>query len=190
MNRSAVPAALLAVCCALLAASVLRTYHVPLLASAAAQNATYSSATSSVVPFDPFRGASLRPALPGERQAAVSSIALQLSAFSKDDYARAAQFQSAGLRANFSSLAGFRHMMLSVYPQFAHSRKVVYGFAQAEQTGRHVMVPITITGRDGTVVQATYVMVREGSLHRPVYRVEGVLGGSHPLPPVGTGAVA
>src|SRR5262245_63802538 len=51
-----------------------------------------------------------RPATEEERQAAIRSIQAQLDAFRKDDYARAALYQSAALRQQFDSLAEFRYM--------------------------------------------------------------------------------
>ena len=191
MRPSSLPAVLLAVCCALLAGTVLRAFRVPVLTSAAAQTASHPGGVFP--PFNSRRAAGLRPARPAERQAATSSIAAQLAAFTAGNYVRAMYFQSMSLRQNFVSLQDFRRMMETSYPQFLQARHVQFGPARAEVNGQHVLVPITFTGRDSIPVKATYIMVREGVPHKFVYRVEGVIGGMRPVtPPVlpGTGTDA
>jgi len=69
-------------------------------------------------------------------------------------------------------------MIVQVYPEFAHSKHVVFGPAQADTTGAHIAIPTAVTGQDGITVHAIYLMVREGK----VYRVDGVAGGANTPP--------
>lgn len=115
-----------------------------------------------------------RPAKAAERAAAVNAIQSQLKAFGRDDYKTAITYQSSGLKKNFASPLQFRAMIVRVYPEFAHSKHVVFGPAQADTTGVHLAVPTAVTGQDGITVHAIYLMVREGK----VYRVDGVAGGA------------
>ena len=115
-----------------------------------------------------------RPAKAAERTAAISAIQAQLKAFGRDDYKTAVTYQSSGLKKNFASPGQFRAMIVQVYPEFAHSKRAVFGSAQADETGAHLAIPTAVTGQDGITVHAVYLMVREGK----VYRVEGVAGGA------------
>ncbi len=115
-----------------------------------------------------------RPAKAAERTAAIASIQAQLKAFARDDYKTAATYQSSGLQKNFASPLQFRAMMTRVYPEFAHSKRAVFGPAQADTTGTHLAIPIAVTGVDGITIHAVYLMVREGKQ----YKVEGVAGGA------------
>ena len=115
-----------------------------------------------------------RPAKAAERSAAISAIQAQLKAFGRDDYKTAITYQSSGLKKNFASPLQFRAMIVQVYPEFAHSKHVVFGPAQADTTGVHLAIPTAVTGQDGITVHAVYLMVREGK----VYRVDGVAGGA------------
>ena len=119
-----------------------------------------------------------RPAKAAERTAAISAIQAQLKAFGRDDYKTAIGYQSSGLKKNFASPDQFRAMMTRVYPEFAHSKRVVFGPAQADAAGAHLAIPTAVTGTDGVTVHAVYLMVREGKS----YKVEGVAGGALPLP--------
>lgn len=116
----------------------------------------------------------VRPAKAAERSAAISSIQAQLKAFGRDDYKAAIAYQSSDLKKNFSSPLAFRSMMLQAYPEFAHSKRAVFGPAQADSAGAHLAIPTAVTGIDGITVHAVYLMVREGK----VYRVQGVAGGA------------
>lgn len=116
----------------------------------------------------------VRPAKAAERTAAVSAIQAQLKAFGRDDYKTAITYQSSGLKKNFASPLQFRAMIVQVYPEFARSKHVVFGPAQADATGAHLAIPTAVTGQDGITVHAVYLMVREGK----VYRVDGVAGGA------------
>ncbi len=116
----------------------------------------------------------VRPAKPAERTAAISAIQAQLKAFGRDDYKAASVYQSSGLKKNFASPEQFRAMMIQVYPEFAHSKRAVFGPAQADASGGHIAIPTAVTGTDGITVHAVYLMVREGK----AYRVEGVAGGA------------
>ena len=115
-----------------------------------------------------------RPAKAAERTAAISAIQAQLKAFGRDDYKTAITYQSSGLKKNFASPGQFRAMIVQVYPEFAHSKHVVFGPAQADTTGAHLAISTAVTGQDGITVHAIYLMVREGK----VYRVDGVAGGA------------
>lgn len=113
-----------------------------------------------------------------QRKAAMTSIKDQLEAFKKGDYKKAETYQSAGLRKNFATPAEFQRMMESAYPEFANYRSVTFGQAEADPHGQHVRIRVTLTGEDGVVVRATYVLVMEDKL----YRVESVFGGARPVP--------
>ena len=145
--------------------------QLPLFALAAL---TLTSAASAQTP------ALARPAKAAERTAAIGAIQAQLKAFGRDDYKAAIVYQSSGLKKNFASPGQFRAMILQVYPEFAHSKRVVFGPAQADQAGTHLAIPTAVTGTDGVTVHAVYLMVREGKL----YRVEGVGGGA--ITPLGS----
>lgn len=135
-----------------------------LLASSLAAAATAFAQTSSPV----------RPAKAADRTAAISAIQAQLKAFGRDDYKTAITYQSSGLKKNFQSPSQFRAMILQAYPEFAHSKRVVFGPAEADAAGAHLAVPVAVTGLDNVTVRAVYLMVREGK----VYRVDGVAGGA------------
>jgi len=115
-----------------------------------------------------------RPAKAAERTAAIGAIQAQLKAFGRDDYKTAITYQSSGLKKNFASPLQFRAMIVQVYPEFAHSKHIVFGPAQADTNGAHLAIPTAVTGQDGITVHAVYLMVREGK----VYRVDGVAGGA------------
>lgn len=124
--------------------------------------------------------AKMRPAKPAERQGAINSIQAQLKAFGRGDYKAAVTYQSAGLKKSFPSADAFRAMMVRTYPEFAHYKAVTFGPAQSDPTGTHVAILASITGQDGVLVKAVYLMVREAK----IYRVEGVAGGAQ-TPPEG-----
>jgi len=120
----------------------------------------------------------VRPAKAAERTAAIGSIQAQLKAFGRDDYKTAITYQSSSLKKNFASPLQFRAMIVQAYPEFAHSKRVVFGPAQTDATGAHLAILTAVTGQDGVTVRAVYLMVREGK----VYRVDGVAGGGVPPP--------
>lgn len=138
----------------------------------------------SIAPSGPrTRGQStpaLRSATERERALAIRSVVAQLEAFKRDDYRAATRFQSSALQRNFASIDDFRRVIQSLYPQFADYRKAHFGEARANRHGTRVEIPVTLTGRDGVVVEAEYSMVLENGL----YRVAGVNGGiaDHPTP--------
>ncbi len=117
---------------------------------------------------------SVRPAKAADRTAAIAAIQAQLKAFGRDDYKAAIVYQSAGLRKNFASPEQFQAMIKQVYPEFAHSKRAVFGPAQADAAGTHLVISTAVTGADGITVHAVYLMVREGKN----YKVEGVAGGA------------
>ncbi len=144
-----------------------------LLAPALAFNLVFSvAAVSAQAP------APVRPAKAAERIAAITAIQAQLKAFGRGDYKAAIVYQSSGLRKNFTSPQQFQAMITQVYPEFAHSKRAVFGPAQANPTGSHLVIPAAVTGLDGITVHAVYLMVREGKS----YKVEGVAGGATPAP--------
>lgn len=169
MYRSRFASVMFVLACFSAGGLVLRHLQGPWLRPAAAQASGGAS--------EP--GASLRPAKPDVRRAALAAIQAQLAAFGRGDYATAIKYQSTGLKQNFASPDAFRQMMQSAYPEFAHSKKVKFGLVKSDAAGQHVLVPVELTGQDGVTVQAAYLLVREGK----AYRVEGVLGGGRqPLP--------
>jgi hypothetical protein len=125
----------------------------------------------------------VRPAKAAERTAAISVIQAQLKAFGRDDYKAAIVYQSSGLKKNFASPGQFQAMIKQAYPEFAHSKRAVFGPAQADAPGSHLAIPAAVTGTDGITVHAVYLMVREGKS----YKVEGVAGGEA-APPSGIGS--
>lgn len=168
MKRQRPLALSLALACAVCALAVLRPYRGLLFSPAAAQGAGAPSAGQ------------MRPAKPTERQAASASITAQLRAFQKDDFQKAVQYQSANLKRNFPSVAGFRQMMRAAYPQFTNYKSVKFGDARADASGQHVLMPITLVGQDGVILHALYLMVKEGK----TYHVDGVMGGAKPPLPI------
>lgn len=163
MKRRRGLAVVFAALCLGLAGLVLRQFRVPLVGPVAAQ--TGGGPQDAVGPMGAASAA--------VRKAAAASVKSQLEAFAKDDYAKAATYQSAGLRQNFPSVAAFRQMMTTQYPEFAHYKAVTFGAAQADAKGLHVVLPVTLTGQDGVTLKAVYLLVKEGK----VYKVEGVQGG-------------
>lgn len=176
MNRQRLIAALFAALCLLLAGTIVRQNHVALLSPATAQG------NGSFGPEGPGDG--LRPAKPAERQGAIAAITAQLKAFQKDDYQKAVQYQSANLKRNFPSVGTFRQMIKAGYPQFANYKSAQFGPARADASGRHVLIPITLTGQDGVTARAFYMMIKESK----GYHVDGVIGGAPPRLPMRPGA--
>jgi uncharacterized protein DUF4864 len=114
-----------------------------------------------------------RPATARERQAGIASIRSQLEAFKKRDYRKAVLYQSSELRRSFPSVGAFRRMMETSYPQFTEYETVEFGEALAGPGGERLQIPVTLTGRDGVTVNATYLLILEDG----AFRVEGVQGG-------------
>ena len=116
----------------------------------------------------------VHPAKAADRTAAISAIQAQLKAFGRGDYKTAITYQSSDLKRSFQSPGQFRAMIMQAYPEFAHSKRVVFGPAEADAAGAHLAIPVAVTGLDGVTVHAVYLMVREGK----AYRVDGVAGGA------------
>lgn len=171
MKHQRLLALLLALTCAVCALAVLFPYRRQLLAPAFAQGKPPAASSTSDT---------MRPAKAAERQAVAAAITAQLKAFQKGDFQKAAQYQSVNLKRNFPSIAAFRQMMKAGYPEFTNYKSVQFGDARADTSGRHVLMPVTLTGKDGITLHALYVMVKEGK----VYRVDGVAGGVRPPSPV------
>ncbi len=112
-----------------------------------------------------------KPATSAQRVAAATSIRAQLEAFKRDDWAKAATYQSEGLRRNFGTLAQFRAVIETNYPQFAKYKSIAFDLARSR--GDVVEIQARLTGQDGVKLRAIYVMKKEKGL----YRVEGVQGG-------------
>jgi hypothetical protein len=109
-----------------------------------------------------------------ERKEATASIMSQLTAFKKDDFQKAADFQSSSLRQMFRASGDFRNMIKTRYPAFCNYKKVTFG--QAHSTGKDnpsVIVRIQLTGVNDEIVEATYRMIKE----QGKYRVDSVRGG-------------
>jgi hypothetical protein len=124
-------------------------------------------------------GPMLYPADPQIAKAATRSIVGQLNAFKKDDYRQASDYQSGILRRNYFDSGRFRAMIRLRYPEFASYKSVTFGQIKSASKERLVFVPVAVTGTNGNVVSATYVMVLQGG----VYLVAGVEGGfEHPDP--------
>ncbi len=112
-----------------------------------------------------------KPATSAQRAAAAASIRAQLEAFKRDDWAKAATYQSAGLRQNFGTIAQFRAVIETNYPQFANYQSVA--FDQAIALGDVVQIQVRLVGADGVKLSAVYLMKKE----KGIYRIEGVQGG-------------
>jgi len=123
-------------------------------------------------------GISLHPARAADRAAAITSIQAQLKAFQRDNYQKAVQYQSSGLKRNFPSVADFRRMMQTQYPAFINFKSASFGAAQTPDNGRHLLIPVSLSEGNGVTVRAFYIMVREGK----AYKVDGVEGGTAPPP--------
>ena len=124
--------------------------------------------------FPGFPGGPDAPATAAQRAEAISSITGQLDAFRRDDYAKAAYYQSPMLQFSIGSPERFESMMKAQYPEFANSAHAIFGDAQSRMGGERVMIPVTVTGKDGVTVSAVYTMQRSPD---GVYRVVGVMGG-------------
>jgi Domain of unknown function (DUF4864) len=96
-------------------------------------------------------------------------IRRQLDAFNRDDYGTAYRFAAPEIQAQFS-LPQFQQMVQQGYPQVAHSRSAEFGPPEREQDT--VVVPLTVTGRNGVIGHYLYVMRRE----KGEWRVAGVEG--------------
>lgn len=107
-----------------------------------------------------------------QRVAAAASIRAQLEAFKRNDWTKAATYQSEGLRRNFGTIAQFRAVIETNYPQFAKYGSIA--FDEARALGDRVQMQVRLTGQDGVKLRAVYLMKKE----QGIYRVEGVQGGS------------
>ena len=111
-----------------------------------------------------------RPATKEERRAAIQTIQAQLQAFKKDDYKKAAIYQSEDLRVNCGAIPDFQHMMRVTYPEFLEYESVEYGSARCNTEGNRMRVRLVLTGEDGVTTRAAYRMVKE----KGAYKVDGV----------------
>lgn len=119
-----------------------------------------------------------RPANEAERKAAIASIEGQLKAFREDDYEKATKFQCLELRKGFKSSEEFRRAIKLGYPQFANYKAANFGEAICDEKGERLHIRVTLTGQDGVVVRALYLMIKEEG----EYRVGGVFGGAKSAP--------
>ena len=115
-----------------------------------------------------------KPATAAQRTGAATSIRAQLNAFKSGQWDKAITYQSSTLKGNFPSTAAFKQMMQRSYPQFIRYKTIEFGPARA--AGPIVQIAVKLTGTDGVVVSAIYIMQKE----KGVYRVEGVTGGVAP----------
>ncbi|BDI34020.1 hypothetical protein CCAX7_60710 [Capsulimonas corticalis] len=111
-----------------------------------------------------------REARPEERKAAMACVDGQLDAFRKDDYPKAISYQSEILRPQFRSATQFRNMIIHFYPEFSNARKVDYGRAFTDGSGRLLAIRVDLTGANGRHVSARYRLIKE----KNTYRVMGV----------------
>lgn len=109
-----------------------------------------------------------------ELDAACSLIREQVAAFRRGDYARARSLQSAALHRQWKSDTEFRRLIQTRYPEFAQSREVQFGPAQAAADGDIVQIPVRVTGSNGQTASALYILIREEGC----YHVESVVGGA------------
>ncbi|HEX9997045.1 MAG TPA: DUF4864 domain-containing protein [Abditibacterium sp.] len=153
---------------------VIAFFALPL--GAAPQNPTRPApkAKSKLAPKPKTTQRVWKPATSAQRAAVAASIRAQLDAFKRDDWAKAATYQSENLRRNFRSLAQFRSIIESTYPQFANYASI--SFDQARALGDRVEIAVRLVGKDGVKVAAIYQMHKE----KGIYRVEGVQGGGSP----------
>jgi len=138
-------------------------------------------AAKSKTPASKIPPGQWRPATNAQRVAAAASIRAQLEAFKRDDWVKAATYQSEGLRRNFGTLAQFRAVIETNYPQFAKYKSIA--FEQARSRGDVVEIQARLTGQDGVKLRAIYIMKKE----KGIYRVEGVQGGGVGRPAPGGG---
>ena len=80
------------------------------------------------------------------------------------------------MRATFGSVQEYRQVISRAYPEFTDYKSVLFGKATSDQSGNLLALPITLTGQDGVVVQAMFILVQEGE----GYKVMTVIGGSSP----------
>jgi hypothetical protein len=113
-----------------------------------------------------------KPATAAQRRAAAASVRAQLEAFKRDDWEKAATYQSDGLRKAFGTTARFRAAIENNYPQFADYASIEFDRARA--LGNRVEMSIRLTGRDGVKLRALYTLIKE----KGSYRIEAVQGGA------------
>lgn len=140
------------------------------------------AAPKPAVPPAPKGALKPKPATIAERTAAQKTIASQLNAFNKGNWAEAVKFQSDGLKGNFESPEAFGEMIEKAYPAFVHPKKVVYG--RSFDVAGHIQFEVSLTGQDDSVTRALYSLLKE----KGNYRVEAVLGGATPQPAADSGA--
>jgi hypothetical protein len=114
------------------------------------------------------------PASPVQRQEAVNSVRGQLEAFHQNDYEKALYYQSPWMRMSVGDARDFRNMMVTYYPEFTNFTRVRFGVVRSMMNGAQVVVPVSVTGKDGYTVNAIYMLVRGND---GIYRVTGVSGG-------------
>jgi hypothetical protein len=180
MNRKRFVNLLLAVACVVMTGIILHQYSVPMVHSVPMVPAADTEGGSQQRLADGPNFADMIAAPAPIRKQVTAPIRAQLQAFAKGDYQAAMKYQSQNLRQFFPTVAQFRQMIITGYPEFAHYKSVKFEDVRADQKGEHAAVQVTLTGQDGVTINALYRMVREGI----AYKVEGVMGGNpHMLPP-------
>ncbi len=173
MSPRTLASSLFVLCALLLAGLVLK----PWLAGRPARRPLFGTQTQKgrypVPPGESADPRTWRLAPRPVREAVLASVRGQLTAFRADDYARAFQYQSLGLRHNFAGPSGFRAQITGGYPEFAHSRRVQFGPVVADRTQQRAAVVVTVAGQNGYQAQGLFLMVREDK----IYHVGGVVGG-------------
>ena len=121
-------------------------------------------------------GSNWAPASVSVMKGVKSSIIAQLNAFKKDDYQEAIFYQSHGLRRNFFTAERFRQTIRQEYPEFADYQSIIFGPIMSAANSKFAEVPVKLTGANGNIVMAIYLMVLEQQTFR-VAQVEGGGGG-------------
>jgi|GEM_PF-1527007 hypothetical protein len=153
--------------CVLMALFTLSKYSTQVTTASQLKQEPLETRRIQMAPLREFRW---HPANMAVASAAEKSIVTQLMAFKKDDYDKAALYESHMLKRN---TIFFREMMRSQYPEFADYRHVIFGPIGASKDAQMAQVDVQVTGVDGITVCALYTMVKEDS----IYRVADVQGG-------------
>lgn len=101
------------------------------------------------------------------------TVADQLAAFNKKDYASALRFAASGIRQQTTADA-FRDMVIDGFPEIAASEAAAYRAAVGGDN--EAVMPVLVQGRDGARKRYLYVFVREDG----AWRISAVLPNTPP----------
>jgi hypothetical protein len=123
---------------------------------------------SSPVPRGPAAEAATpwRAARPAEVKEASQAIKSQLDAFKRDDFEKAAAWQSEELRQKFGSVDAFRRAIKGTYPAFVGYKSVRFGPAQSLPDGKALRIIAQLRGPKNEDFPAEYILVRESGAYR------------------------